>query len=279
MSSKKIKRKQSANLKRVGTGAVVARNSKNLIIILSIIFGVLLVGSGVVLAAVLMDGRSDKHNLHLLDGLHDENSQDDPAVDRGSGSIILHKPIIYLYPTHETEVSVRLSNPQNFTAQYPAYGNGWQVVAQPNGDLRDIKTGRELYSLYYESDSTVPATVKSDGFIVSGGEVARFLEGVLPKLGLNAHESNEFIIYWLPILQQNPYNYIRFETLEEMNVNQRLTVSPQPDTIIRVMMSYRPLQTIDELGEIHEQVIVTPERTGFVVVEWGGTNIGGKVMR
>ena len=210
------------------------------------------------------------------------NGMTDAEIEAHSSCLMdnmAYKPIIYLYPTHETEVSVRVSNPQNFTAQYPTYGDGWRVIAQPNGNLHDTKTGRELYSLYYETKNIVSATVESDGFVVGGDETAEFLENVLPRLGLNAHESEEFIIFCLPILQQHPYNYIRFETLDEMNANQKLTISPRPNTLIRVMMSYKPLQTADELGGIREQNIVTPTRAGFVVVEWGGTEIGGKVVK
>ena len=39
------------------------------------------------------------------------------------------KPIIYLYPEEETEVTVTLGEPQNITCAYPAYGDGWTVVA------------------------------------------------------------------------------------------------------------------------------------------------------
>ena len=50
----------------------------------------------------------------------------------------------------------------------------------------------------------------SDGFVVRGADAAEFLVEKLAILGLNARESEEFIIYWLPKLQGNEYNYIRY---------------------------------------------------------------------
>jgi len=48
-------------------------------------------------------------------------------------------------------------------------------------------------------------------------------------------------------------------------------IDPAPDTLIRVFMTWKP---VDEMTEIEEPTIVTPERSGFTVVEWGGSKIG-----
>lgn len=69
---------------------------------------------------------------------------------------------------------------------------------------------------------------------------------------------------------KNEYNYIRFTTLEEINNNMPLELSIEPDTLIRVLMQYKPL---DKYMEVKEQKLVTPDRNGFTVVEWGGTEI------
>ncbi len=47
------------------------------------------------------------------------------------------KPVIYLYPTEETEVSVKLNLDGDLTCTYPAYNNGWSVTATPDGTLTD----------------------------------------------------------------------------------------------------------------------------------------------
>ena len=180
------------------------------------------------------------------------------------------KPIIYLYPTEETQVNVQLGNKERITCSYPKYTTGWNVIAQPNGDLKDIDTNKSLYSLYYESNNVVEFKVEKDGFIVKGEDSAEFLEEKLKILGLTDREAEEFIIYWLPVLQKNPYNYIRFATIEEINQSMPLEFSEQPDTLIRVLMTYKGLhKPID----VEEQQLETPKRIGFVAVEWGGTEI------
>ena len=180
------------------------------------------------------------------------------------------KPVIYLYPTIETETSVKLLNEDKITCSYPKYNDEWKVLAKPSGDLIDLNTGRNLYTLYYESKMVVDMKVINEGFVIKGEECAKFLEEKLEVLGLNEREAEEFIIYWLPKLESNKYNYIRFATEEEINQNMPLEINPSPDTIIRVLMTFKGLK---EPIEVEEQKLVTPERKGFTVVEWGGTEI------
>ncbi len=179
------------------------------------------------------------------------------------------KPIIYLYPEKEIEVSVKLGSPEKLTCSYPKYTTGWNVIASPDGTLIDTTTGRKLYSLYWEGIASEKGNFK-EGFVVKGDETIEFLEEKLEILGLNEFEAEEFIVYWLPKLESNKYNYIRFATMEEINKNMPLEFSVEPDTIIRVLMQYKGL---DKYIEVKEQELSTPERNGFVVVEWGGSEI------
>ena len=183
------------------------------------------------------------------------------------------KPIIYLYPVTETKISVKVGHPEKFTHTYPKYDDGWHVLADPNSNLTDLKTGRHLYALYWEGLALQHDTPK-DGFIVKGADTIAFLEEKLAMLGLTEREANEFIIYWLPKLENNPYNLIRFQSLAQQNENMPLDVAPTPDTVIRVMMEY---QALDKEINLPEQVLPpTPTRTGFTVVEWGGTELKRK---
>jgi hypothetical protein len=111
---------------------------------------------------------------------------------------------------------------------------------------------------------------KTEGFVVKGEDTSKFLEEKLSILGLTERETEEFIVYWLPKLEANEYNFIKFETLDEINENMPLEISPTPDTIIRVMMDWK---AIDEYIEIPEQKLTTTQRNGFTVVEWGGSEI------
>ena len=76
------------------------------------------------------------------------------------------KPIIYLYPEEEQLVEVKLLKEQNITVSYPKYNNSWQVIAKPNGDLKDIKTNRNLYGLYYEAKNNESKINLEEGFCV-----------------------------------------------------------------------------------------------------------------
>lgn len=180
------------------------------------------------------------------------------------------KPIIYLYPEEEMNVSVSLGYPDQITCSYPKYIEGWNVQAKSNGDLKDLDTGKGLYSLYYEAENSYQYKVEDEGFAVKGEDVADFLEEKLSILGLTARESEEFIVYWLPKLEANKYNYIRFATEEEINRNMPLNISPKPDTLIRVIMTFKGL---DKPIKVKEQKLEQRTREGFVVVEWGASEI------
>ena len=94
------------------------------------------------------------------------------------------------------------------------------------------------------------------------------MEEKLAILGLNEREANEFIIYWLPKLEANKYNLIRFETMEEIEAYMPLNIEPKPDTLIRLVMDFKGL---NRPIEIREQKLKTPIREGYTVVEWGGS--------
>ena len=183
--------------------------------------------------------------------------------------MMVHKPIIYLYPTEETQVNVTLWTPNNLSHTYPKYNpeKWWNVVAQPNGDLEDIDTWRKLYALYREW-KTYAEDNFNEWFIVKWEDTISFLEEKLAILWLNEREAEEFIVYWLPQMENNKYNLIRFETKEEQDENMPLNITPAPDTVIRVMMDWK---AIEEPIDIPEQELFTPERTWFTVVEWWGS--------
>lgn len=179
------------------------------------------------------------------------------------------KPVIYLYPERETDVSVKVDFTYGgvLTCTYPDYKDGWEVTAQPDGTLHD-KDGNEYYCLYWEGEG-VTALDSSRGYCVKGGDTAKLLREKLMYIGLTAREANEFIIYWLPLMQDNPYNVITFHT-DDYNKNVPLDVSPKPDSAIRVFMTYYASNTPVEIAE---QELPQYERVGFTLVEWGGNEV------
>jgi hypothetical protein len=180
------------------------------------------------------------------------------------------KPVIYLYPEEITDVEVRVTFPRGgyFTATYPDYGAGWSVTAHPDGTLINHADGREYSYLYWAGNG--PANWDfSRGFVVKGSDTVPFLQEKLAQIGLTPREYNEMIVYYLPLMQNNAYNLISFQTTvyEE---NAVMHISPEPDSVLRVFMAYVPLEK-PPANPIPEQKLKPFERKGFTVVEWGGT--------
>lgn len=179
------------------------------------------------------------------------------------------KPVIYLYPEEETEVRVQLDYDGKLTCTYPESDGSWRVTAQPDGTLTD-ETGRQYNYLFWEGIADSEWDL-SQGYVVPGGETCSFLEDTLKTLGLTDREAGDFISYWLPRMQDNAYNLITFQQ-KAYTDGARLTIDPQPNTILRVYMVFKPLE--------HPIAVDTPElpetvREGFTVVEWGGTELPG----
>ena len=178
------------------------------------------------------------------------------------------KPVIYLYPTVPTEVSVKLTLNGRLTCTYPDYSKGWDnFTAHPDGTLI-FPDGKEYYCLYWEGMQDAEWDF-STGFCVKGSDTAAFLEWALAAQGLTPREANEFIIYWLPLMQNNPYNVISFQT-DAYTSTAVLEITPKPDSLLRIMMTYYPS---DKAVEITPQEFEGFERDGFTVVEWGGSQV------
>jgi len=181
------------------------------------------------------------------------------------------KPVIYLYPEEETEISVKLSfdDTARLTYSYPEYPEktGWTVTAEPDSTLYD-ENGRQYSYLFWESANSRKWDMSS-GFVVKGEDTVEFLQEKLEYLGLTPKEYNDFIVYWMPKMQDNKYNLITFQTddYEEMA---KLEITPEPDSVQRVFMTFKAL---DEYTEVPEQELVPFERHGFSVIEWGGSEV------
>lgn len=199
--------------------------------------------------------------LAVLLGILLTGCREDPAA-------MCSKPVIYLYPEEETEITVRLDCDGELTCTYPAYGaSGWTVTAAPDGTLTDA-SGQTYNYLYWEGVASAEYDF-SRGFCVPGENTAAFLEDTLARLGLTRREANEFLVYWLPRMEQNPCNLIAFQ-FESYTDHAKLAITPEPDSLLRVFMAWQPLA---EPVEIPEQELPSFERTGFAAVEWGGSEV------
>ena len=124
---------------------------------------------------------------------------------------------------------------------FPKYDKSWEVIAEPNGQIFDKKTNRYYSSLFWDGTIDFPSAhyKYDDGFIVSKDNLTEFLIKKLDHIGLNNQETNEFIQYWLPILERNKYNFIHFLVNEECNEIATLNVNPKPETSIGIRSLHR----------------------------------------
>ena len=184
------------------------------------------------------------------------------------------KPVIYLYPEQETKVNVQLTFNGTLTSTYPTLPpEGWTVTAQPDGTLTD-EEGRSYRYLFWEGVADVDWKQDS-GFLVKAEDAREFLEQSLTQLGLNELEQNDFITYWLPKLEKNGESFVTFAA-EQYTDNAVLTVTPQPDSVLRVQMLISKVDDSNRAAfqKLPEQELPRFEREGFVLVEWGGTDLG-----
>lgn len=184
------------------------------------------------------------------------------------------KPVIYLYPEQETKVNVQLTFNGTLISTYPTLPpEGWTVTAQPDGTLTD-EEGRSYRYLFWEGVADVDWKQDS-GFLVKAEDAREFLEQSLTQLGLNELEQNDFITYWLPKLEKNGESFVTFAA-EQYTDNAVLTVTPQPDSVLRVQMLISKVDDSNRAAfqKLPEQELPRFEREGFVLVEWGGTDLG-----
>ncbi|WP_296569893.1 dockerin type I domain-containing protein [Ruminococcus sp.] len=177
------------------------------------------------------------------------------------------KPVIYLYPENETDVHVELELTEaELSTTYPKYNNGWDVTASPDGSLRNKADGTHHKYLFWDAVNCRTRFDFSKGFCVAGSDTESFLKEKLTYMGLTEEEMNEFIVYWLPLMEHNKYNLISFQGDVYTN-SAKLNITPAPDSLLRVFMAYVPLE---EAVNIEPQQLENFERKGFTVVEWGG---------
>lgn len=175
------------------------------------------------------------------------------------------KPVIYLYPPKTTNVSVKLGSNINVTVSEPTYPTqGWNVFAQPNGDL--LYQGQTYGSLFWEGTG-VGYEVPKTGFLIKDGQVDQQLKVILAKYGLNEKESAEFREFWVPKMTGAKYYRVSFVETAAWNKAAPLAVSPRPTSVLRIFMDWQKLSAPIQIQEPKIQPFV---RDGFTLVEWGG---------
>jgi hypothetical protein len=174
------------------------------------------------------------------------------------------EPVLYLYPTSEQKVSVKLSIDGKLTAAIPDYKDSWELTASPDGSL--IFGNATFPHLFYEADLIV-STVPEKGWTINKSDLEIWMSKTLKDLGFIEKEINDFKSYWLRTLSTHE-TYDAF-LLPEKFVTSKLglTITPKPDTLIRALFYFRKG---DKDKKLTPPEIITPSRNGFVAAEWGG---------
>lgn len=179
------------------------------------------------------------------------------------------KPIVYLYPEQETDITVEVIPTTGYlTFTYPKYNDIWEVSSNKNGIIKD-SFGKSYEYLWWESKSEYLPDMKN-GFIVKYENLDIFFDLILTNAGFNQKEIKDFKEYWVPTMvsEYTPYFRISFLQNEAVNSIADLVISPAPDTEIRIFMIY---DRLFEKESILTQNILHTKREGFTVTEWGGT--------
>ena len=178
----------------------------------------------------------------------------------------VRKPVIYFYPEEEMDLEVTYVEEERLLTTYPKYENGWNIHLQEDGTFTVPGSNREYYALFFDETPDFEVDF-STGFYVTKENAISFLEEKMDFMGFTNRETDEFIMYWLPILENNEQSLVYFEQTEERNEECPLEFSVEPETLIRTIIH---IKKVDEPTDIQEQQLIHQERTGFTVTEWGG---------
>jgi hypothetical protein len=175
--------------------------------------------------------------------------------------------VIYLYPENPTNVNVRVGAKVRISEPFYEPEIGWQnVLANPDGEL--IYHGQKYDSLYWEGlgYGNYP-DVRNVGTVVEQKDLLATVEKQLKQQGLNGKETADFMEFWADKLPKTPFVKLTWFSTAQMNELAPIFISPRPQTVIRVFLDARGLQSPVSL---RPQVLTAPERRGFTLVEWGG---------
>lgn len=186
--------------------------------------------------------------------------------------IISDKPVIYLYPQEDQPVSVTVAPKKDFTFTYPAYDNGWNGTAHPDGSM--TINGKNYPYLFWESENVFRRDMiaAAEGFIVETENTVAFLEEQLTTMGLSDREQADFITYWGPRMTGNNLHYVHFLFNDEVDRFAELHIDPKPENCFRVYMVWWPVPEAFSY-DVAPQVIQSVDRSGFYAIEWGGSEI------
>lgn len=184
-------------------------------------------------------------------------------TDKDSSHAIFRKPNIYIYPETLTVLNVKVLFPLggSVISSEPLYNNGWSVTVEPSGRINNAYN-----YLFYESENPDLCQYNS-GWLVKQTDLAAFFSENLIATGFSQREINDFLDYWIPILNSDPFYIIYPQYKTDIDKMIQLEFSQQPDNILRLFYAIKGSKV--ENISLPPPLIPKFERSGFVVTEWG----------
>jgi hypothetical protein len=189
----------------------------------------------------------------------------------------VRKPIIAFRDfAEDTELTVSVDFSGTFQMVYPQaqqpheQGLIWQGQATPQQTFRF--QCKEYPYLFWDGNLHPDIHFHFEtGYCIPRNQVVEFLEKQAGLAGLDNTLITDFVTFWVPYLQQNDYNLIRFLTPEECDTVARLHIIPQtalPIQIIRFYMIYKPVaQHLPLPAPVSSPYSISNQPK---VIEWGG---------
>lgn len=187
-------------------------------------------------------------------------------------------PVLYLQTPATTELVLRLKLTGKVEPAFPAYPTyGWNLRVEAGGQITDMVDGKQYQTLHYHLTVKPPSWKIDSGSIVARHDYISFLRGNLGALGVQTHEINDFIAYWIPVLWQHRYLKLYF-ALEyqrkngpQTNANGLLLrewggieAHPTPEGLFRIVLLFQP---VEKSYPIPRQTLLPLKRQGISVLE------------
>lgn len=213
---------------------------------------------------------NEKEPLHIFEGDFPYNvtliayngNETDTITKPIYDDIMVYKPNIYIYPINNINLCVEISFPMGgkIVESIPTYLEQWCVNIDTTGKIDD-----QYDYLFYESKQPNIFQYKK-GWCVARNDINSFFEINMKQYNFSNAEINDFIEYWMPLLDENNYYMVYPQSNVIIDEIIKLNFSIQPDNISRLFYG---VLGVDEYTEIEEPVINPFNRNGFHIIEWG----------
>lgn len=197
-------------------------------------------------------------------------------------NLIIDKPVIYAYSDKPIDFSIHLKEKGELTFTYPQLQNEhlWKVKTGENGNLISENDVTFPY-LFWEAKQDFSSEIgyhSNSNEIIYTKDLVTYFELELSKLGLNFKEQADFITYWCPKFIDAKNVQVQIFIDDNCSIIGDLVISPKPDHLRRIFVLFEA-NPIDLKNFIPKKLNVqTFERTGFTVIEWGGSEINNKLQ-